>query len=107
MDRDAKEFEDTAMGIKGQPSKNSYRITKPGDMKDIAAFLWKKDGVPFDSRNFAAGRKRLAEIATKNEVNLTRFEVVKMPTEDDMHRFENDVSLVSNSVRDGDIVVKS
>jgi hypothetical protein len=39
MDRDALEFVETAMGIKGQVPKTSYRITEPGGMKDIATAL--------------------------------------------------------------------
>jgi hypothetical protein len=107
MDRDAFEFVETAMGTKGQVSKNNYHITKPGDIKDIATALWKKEGVDYDSRNSAAGRKKLAEIATKATVSLTSFGASKALTKGEMDQYELDVTAVSNVVRDGDLVVKS
>jgi hypothetical protein len=107
MDRDALEFVETAMGIKGQVPKTSYRINKPGDMKDIATALWKKEGVVLDSRSFAAGRKLLAELATKLGLNLNSFGAAKALTKDEMEQYELGLTSVINAVRDGDLTVKS
>jgi hypothetical protein len=107
MDHDAQEFVNTAMGAKGQVPKISYRINKPGDMKEIAIALWKKEGTTFDSRNIEAGRRLLVELAIMHGQDLTDFGATKALTKDGMEKFEFDVTAVSNAVRDGDLTVKS
>ena len=61
----------------------------------------------FDSRNSAAGWKKVVELMTKMSVDLTGFNSAAVLKKVQLDAFQAAVQVINNSVRDRDIDVKS
>jgi hypothetical protein len=106
-DREYAEFRKTALGQSGQSARTEFQSKAPGGIKLVAISYAIKMKVHFNASDPSVVRKQLIDLVADLHINLHGFNGSVPITVDEYDDFEEDVTLISNAVRDNAIVVTS
>jgi hypothetical protein len=97
----------TAIGQSGQSTRTEFKTAGPGEMKITAIGYAKKLKIHYNASDPSVVRKQLIDLVASLHINLNGFDGPVPITVEEYNDFEEDVTRVSNAIRDNEIVVTS
>jgi hypothetical protein len=101
------EFRKTTMGQSGQSSRTEFQSKGPGDIKFTAISCAKKLKINYNAADPSVVRKQIIDLVANLHINLNGFDGPVPITVDEYNDFEEDVTRISNAIRENAIVVTS
>jgi hypothetical protein len=93
----------TAMGQSGQLTRTQFKTTGPGETKLTAINYAKKLKIHYNASDPSVVRKQLIDLVANLNINFNGFDGPVPITVDEYNNFEEDVTRISNAIRDNEI----